>query len=83
MTFILKALRIGQNSRHHAAHRIGHRHGSDLAAGEHKVTQGDLLVHAFINEPLVNALIMAANQNQILHFAEPNGIGLAEGLSTG
>ena len=69
VALILKALRVSQNPGHHTAHRVRHRHGGDFAAGEHKVAQRDFLVHALVNKPLVNALVMAADQNQVVHFA--------------
>ena len=66
MAFVLKALRIGKDTGHHAAHRVRHRHGGDLPAGEHKVAQRDLLVAALLNEALVDALVVAADQHQMV-----------------
>ena len=83
MALVLEALGIRQNARHHTAYRIGHRHGSDLATGQHEVTQRDLLVHTFIDESLVDALIMAADDDDIVHLAEANGIRLLEGMTAG
>ena len=81
MTFIFKTFRIRQNTGHHATHRIRHRHGCDLTTGEYKITQRDLLVHTFINEALVDAFIMAADQNNIFHFTQANGVFLTEGMT--
>ena len=57
---------VRQNARHHAAYCVRDRHRRNLAAGQHKVTDGNLLVHALVDKPLVNALIMAADQNKVL-----------------
>ena len=83
MALILEALRVCQHPRHHAAHGIRHSHGRDFPAGEHKISQGDFLVHALINKALVDALIVTADQNQIVHFAQANGIGLLKCMAAG
>ena len=57
---------VRQNARHHAAYCVRNCHRGDLSAGQHKVTDGNLLVHALVDKPLVNALIMAADQNKVL-----------------
>ena len=69
MGFLLEALRVGEHAGHHAAHRVRHRHSGDLAAGEDKVAHADLLIHALVNEPLVDALVVATDQDQVVHFA--------------
>ena len=83
MALVLEALRVRQDPRHHATHRVGHRHSGNLPAGEDEVSQGQLFIHTFVNESLVNALVMAANQDQTLHLAEANGVGLAKGVAAG
>ena len=84
MAFIFIAGGIGQNPRHQAAHCVGHRHGGNLPPGEHKVPQGDLLIHIAVDESLVNALIVAAHQNQVLMVTgQPFGVCLGEGLAAG
>ena len=83
VALVLKALRVGKHPRNHAAHRIRHRHGGNLPAGEDEVTQRNFLVHALVNKPLVNALVMAADQNQIVQLAQANGVRLTEGMPAG
>ena len=84
MGFLLKALRVGQDAGHHAAHRVRHRHGGNLAAGEDEVTHGNLLVHALVDEPLVNALVVAADQNEVVvAFLQFLGDLLIEGPAAG
>ena len=83
MAFRRECLLVGQHARHHAADRIRDRHGRDLAAGEDEVTQRNFLIHALVNKPLVNALVMAADQNQIVQLAQANGIRLFESMSAG
>ena len=58
--------RVRQHAGHQAAHRVRHRHGGDLPAGENKVSQGELLVHTSGDKPLVDSLIMAADQHQVV-----------------
>ena len=48
---------LRQHPRHHPAQAVRQRHGRYLAAGQHEVPHGDLLVHA---------LVVAAHQNQPL-----------------
>ena len=69
VTLVLKTLRVSQNARDHPAHCVGHRHGRDLTAGEYKITKADFLIHALVDKTLVNALIMTADQNNVLHLA--------------
>ena len=83
VAFLFKALRVRQNPRHHPAHRVGDGHGGDFPAGEDKISQGDFLVHAFVDKPLVNALVVAADQNQVIQLAQPDSVCLAEGMATG
>ena len=61
-----ESLLIGQNARNHAAHGIRDRHRGDLAAGEHEITDGNLLIHALVDEPLIDTLIMAADEDKVL-----------------
>ena len=83
MALVLEAFRVSQHTGNHAAHRIGYRHGSDFTAGENEIAQADLFIHALVNEALVDTLVVAADQDQIVHLAQPNGIGLGEGLAAG
>ena len=46
---------VRQNARHHAAYCVRDSHRGNLPAGQHKVTDGDLLVHALVDKALVNA----------------------------
>ena len=53
----------------------------DLPAGEHKISQGDLLVYALINKALVDALIVTADQNEmVIVCGQALGVGLPEGV---
>ena len=81
MAFVFKAFRVCQNTGHHTANCIRHCHGSNFAAGQHKVTQGNLFINALIDETLIDALIMTADQNQIFHLAQTNGICLPKGMT--
>ena len=84
VALIFKALGVGQHPRHQAAHRVRHRHGGDLSAGEHEIPQGNLLVHALVDEPLVDSLIVAAHQDQMALFpGQPSGVRLGKGFAAG
>ena len=63
------ALLIGKHPRHKAAHRIGHGHRRDLAAGEDKVAKGYLLIDALLDEALIHALIMPADEYKMIVIA--------------
>ena len=60
------ALLVRQYAGDEAAHGVGHGHGRDLAAGEHEVAERDFLIHAGFDKALVHALIMAADQHQMI-----------------
>ena len=60
------ALLVRQHAGDEAAHGVRHRHGRDLAAGEHEVAEADFLVHAFLNKALIHALVVAADQHQMV-----------------
>ena len=57
---------VRQHSRHQPADRVRNRHGRQLPAGEDKVPEGNLLVHAGVQEALIHALVMAADQHQVV-----------------
>ena len=84
MALILEALRVCQHPRHHAAHGIRHSHGRDFPAGEHKIPQGYLLVHTLVNKALVDALIVPADENDVLKLARKLlCLFLVEGFAAG
>ena len=66
VALVLEAGGFGQHTGHHPADGVGDDHGSQLAAGEHKVTDGQLFVDAGIHEPPIYALVVAAHQNHVL-----------------
>ena len=83
MALVLKTLGICQDTGNHAADGVSHCHGSDLAAGEDEVTQGDLLIHALVDKTLVDALVMTADNDDIFHLAQADSIFLLEGMTAG
>ena len=77
VALLRKAFRIGQDPGQEPAHRVAHCHGSDLAAGEHEVAQGELFVHALVDKALVDALVVAADQDEVLIVGgQAAGLGL-------
>ena len=53
-----------QHPRHQPGHRVDHHQRPQLAAGEHVVADGQLLVDHRVQRPLVHALVVAAEQGQ-------------------
>ena len=83
MALVLKAGRIGQHARHKAADGVRNGHGRDLTAGDDKVADGKLLVNALVDEALVDAFVMPADKNKIVHFCQTAGIALIEHMPGG
>ena len=84
MGFLLEALGVRQDTGHHAADGVRHGHGGNFTAGEDKIAHADLLVHALVNEALVDALVVAADQNQmVIGLFQLPGYGLGKGAATG
>ena len=81
VAFFLKSRFVGQDAGHHTAHRIGNRHGRDLAAGEDKIPDGNLLIDAGIDKPLVDAFIVSADQDEMFPGQQFAGLGLGERCS--
>ena len=84
MAFLGVATLLRQHTGHHTAQAVRHRHGGDLAAGQHEIAQRQFLVHALLQEPLVHALIVAANQDQVVVLLlQLAGHLLVEGAAAG
>ena len=84
MALVDVALLVRQHPGHQTADGVRHRHGGDLAPGQHEVAQGDFLVHTLLNKALVHALVVAADQHQVVVvLLQPPcgrlGVGLALG----
>ncbi len=84
VALVLVAGGLGQYAGHHPAHRVRHRHGWNFPAGEDEVPHGDLLVHALLQKTLVHALVVSADQNEVVVVRQQlPGLGLAEGGPAG
>ena len=57
---------ISQHARDQARDGVDDRHGRDLAAREHEIAHGDLFVDTFVEKALVHALIVAADEDEIV-----------------
>ena len=55
--------------------------GSDRAVGEDVVADGKLLIHAGLDDAVVDALVVAAEEDQTWHGGEAMGIGLAKAFA--
>ena len=65
------------------AHRgIDDHHGGQLAGGEHVVPQRDDVVGQGV-DALVDALVVAADEQQVVGGGELIGIGVVEGAALG
>ena len=65
-------------ARHESHRRIDEREGRDLAAGEHEIAEGDLLGAVEVDEALVDALVVAADDDQPVERGEALRVALAE-----
>ena len=70
------ALGVRQDARNQTADRITDGHGGDFAAGEDKVAQRELFIHAGLKKALVHPLIVAADQNKAVVIALQTAGGL-------
>ena len=64
--FLGEAFLFRQHARHHAADGVRHGHGGDLAARDDEVSHREFFVHALVDEALVDALVVAADENQMV-----------------
>ena len=64
--FLREALLVRQYARHHAAHGVRERHRGDLTAGDDEIAHADLLVHALVDEALVDALVVSADEDEVV-----------------
>ena len=83
MALVLETFRVGQNTGNHAAHRVGHRHGGDLPAGEDKIPKGNFFIHTLVDEALVDTLVVAADQDQVRQLTQPDSVRLGKGVPAG
>ena len=75
---------VTENARNQTADRIGNAHRRQLAAGQDKVADGDLLIHAFVDEALVDALIVTADEDDVfIAVTELARLFLIENASAG
>ena len=82
----LKGLRfrrflVFQDAGHHAGNCIDHHHGRKLPSGQHIIPDGNIICNDFLQHPLVNPLIMAAEKDQILLAGKLLGHLLGKNLS--
>ena len=57
-------LRIAQHARQLPHHRIDQRHGGQLPARQNEIAQTDFLVHAAIDETLIDGFVPPAQQHE-------------------
>lgn len=55
----------------------------EIAAGQHKIPQGKLLIHALVYKALIDALIVPAYEDDILLLTQANGVSLRKGMAAG
>ena len=84
MALVGEADLVPQHAGHQPAYGVGDHHCRKLAAGQNKVAQGDFLVHALVNKALVDALIVPADENDVLKLARKLlCLFLVEGFAAG
>ena len=84
VAFVREADLVTENARNQTADRIGNAHRRQLAAGQDKVADGDLLIHAFVDEALVDALKVTADEDDVfIAVTELARLFLIENASAG
>ena len=81
VALILIALFLGQNTGLQAQDAVGHHQAGQLTAGQHIVTDGDFLIPERVNDALVNALIVAADQRHRIISGQLAGLLLIVGAA--
>ena len=64
----LARLLIAEHAWNHAGNRIHHNHGRKLAACKHIISDRHIIRHNFLQNTLVNPLIVTAKENQVFLF---------------
>ena len=64
MAFFLKALGFRQHAGLQAQHAVSHDKACQFAAGQHIIADRYFLIGKRLNHPLIDALVMAADQRQ-------------------
>ena len=82
VALLLVALLLGQNAGFQAEDAVCHHQAGQLAAGEDIIADGDLLVRKGIDHALINALVVAADQGQVVVLGQPPGVLLGIALPT-
>ena len=59
---------IAEHAWNHTGNRIHHNHGRKLAACKHIITDGHIICHNFLQNTLINSLIVTAKKNQVSSF---------------
>ncbi len=59
---------VGEDSLTHTGYCVCHHHCRKLAACQYIVADGQLLVHDLVDNALIHALIMTADDEDIVHF---------------
>ena len=83
VAFFLIALLLGQHAGLQAQDAVRHHQAGQLAAGEDIIPDGDLLVGKGLDHPLVDPLVVAADQQQAVVLGQAAGMGLGVALAPG
>ena len=65
----LIALGIGEHTIAKASNAVGENACGDLTTREHKIADGNFLIHDFVNDAAVNALVVTAKENEVVIVA--------------
>ena len=63
--FFLERLGAAQHAGEQSRDRVEHHQRRKLPATEHVIADGDFLIHGVLTYPLVNPLVMAADQDEV------------------
>ena len=70
MALLLEAFVCGKHAGQHAAHGVRQSEGRQFAAREHEIAQRNLLIHIRLQHAVIHTLVMAAEDDEILHLRE-------------
>ena len=72
--FVQRRILVAEDARQQPRDRVHHHRGSQFAATQHIIADGDLFVGQALGHPLVHALVAAAEQQQAAERSEaPRG----------
>ena len=77
----LRGFLIVQHTGYKTGNSVNHNSGRQFSPGQHIIPDGHIICHHFLQYPLINPLVMTAEENQLFLHSQFLYHGLAEYLS--